>query len=168
MGVKRRAFLIGGAAVIGGGLFGVSWSERSASRRAARLVALDKAGVFQTWIRIAEDDTVTIFSPHVDFGQGSVTGLAQMAADELDADWSKIVVESAPVTVEFANAPLARGFGKESLPFAVPSLLNGIVDSSFAMIARHLPLQVTGGSSTVRATGQIGMRVAGAATRIPH
>jgi len=165
MGVKRRAFLIGGAALIGGGLFGVSWSERAASRRAAKLVAVDKAGVFQTWIRIAEDDTVTIFSPHVDIGQGSLTGLAQMAADELDADWSRIVVESAPVNAAFANAPLAQGFGKELLPFSVPPFLNGIVDSTFAMIARNIPLQVTGGSSTVRATGQMGMRVAGAAAR---
>ncbi|HEX3950988.1 MAG TPA: molybdopterin cofactor-binding domain-containing protein [Steroidobacteraceae bacterium] len=165
MGIKRRAFLVGGAALIGGGLFAVSWSERTATRRAAKLVALDKAGVFQTWIRISEDDTVTIFSPHVDFGQGSVTGLAQMAADELDADWSKVVVESAPVNVAFANAPLAKGFAGELLPFSVPPFLQGIVGSSFAMIARNLPLQVTGGSSTVRATGQMGMRVAGAAAR---
>jgi isoquinoline 1-oxidoreductase beta subunit len=165
MGVKRRAFLIGGAALIGGGLFGVSWSERAATRRAAKLVALDKAGVFQTWIRITEDDTVTIFSPHVDFGQGSVTGLAQMAAEELDADWSKIVVESAPVNAAFANAPLAKGFAGELLPFSIPPFLNGIVGSSFALIARNLPLQVTGGSSTVRATGQMGMRVAGATAR---
>lgn len=165
MGVKRRAFLIGGAALIGGGLFGVSWSERAAMRRAARLAALDQAGVFQTWIRIAEDDTVTIFSPHVDFGQGSVTALAQMAADELDADWSKIVVESAPVNVAFANAPLAKGFAGELLPFSVPPFLKGIVGSTFAMVARKIPLQVTGGSSTVRATGQLGMRVAGAAAR---
>ena len=165
MGIKRRAFLIGGAALIGGGLFAVSWSERAATKRAAKLVAANKAGVFQTWIRIAEDDTVTIFSPHVDFGQGSVTALAQMAADELDADWAKIVVESAPVNVAFANAPLAKGFGGQLLPFPVPPVLNGIVGSTFAMIARNIPLQVTGGSSTVRATGQIGMRVAGAAAR---
>jgi len=135
------------------------------TRRAAKLVAKDKAGVFQTWIRIAEDDTVTVFSPHVDFGQGSVTGLAQIAADELDADWLKVVVEAAPVNVAFANAPLAKGFAGEMLPFSVPPFLNGIVGSGFAMIARNLPLQVTGGSSTVRATGQMGMRVAGAAAR---
>jgi isoquinoline 1-oxidoreductase beta subunit len=165
MGVKRRAFLIGGAALIGGGLFAVSWSERSATRKAAKLVGKDKAGVFQTWIRIADDDTVTIFSPHADFGQGSVTALAQMAADELDADWSKVVVESAPVNVAFANAPLAKAFAGELLPFSVPPFLNGIIGSAFAMVARNIPLQVTGGSSTVRATGQMGMRVAGAAAR---
>jgi isoquinoline 1-oxidoreductase subunit beta len=165
VGVKRRAFLVGGAALIGGGLFAVSWSERAATRRAAKLVAKDQAGVFQTWIRIAEDDTVTIFSPHVDFGQGSVTGMVQMAADELDADWSKIVVESAPVNVAFANVPLAKGFGGEMLPFSIPPFLQGIVGSTFAMVARNMPLQVTGGSSTVRATGQLGMRVAGAAAR---
>jgi isoquinoline 1-oxidoreductase beta subunit len=165
VGVKRRAFLIGGAALIGGGLFAVSWSERSATRKAAKLVAKDKAGVFQTWIRIAEDDTVTIFSPHVDFGQGAVTGLAQMAVDELDADWSTVVVESAPVNVAFANAPLAKGFAGELLPFSVPPFLSGIVGSTFAMVARNIPLQITGGSSSVRATGQLGMRVAGAAAR---
>jgi isoquinoline 1-oxidoreductase subunit beta len=165
MGVKRRAFLIGGAALIGGGLFAVSWSERAATKKAAKLVAKPNSGVFQTWIRIAEDDTVTLFSPHVDFGQGSVTGLAQMAADELDADWSKVVVESAPVNAVFANAPLAKGFGGQLLPFSVPPFLTGMVGSTFAMIARNLPLQVTGGSSTVRATGQMGMRVAGAAAR---
>ncbi len=165
MGVKRRAFLIGGAALIGGGVFAVSWSEGAASRRAAKLVSRDKAGVFQTWIRIGEDDTVTIFTPHVDFGQGSVTAIAQMAADELDADWSKIVIESAPVNAAFANAPLANGFGRELLPFSVPPFLNGIVGSTFAMVARNIPLQVTGGSSSVRATGQLGMRVAGAAAR---
>jgi isoquinoline 1-oxidoreductase beta subunit len=165
MGVKRRAFLIGGAALIGGGLFAVSWSERAATRRAAKLVAADKAGVFQTWIRIAEDDTVTIFSPHVDFGQGSVTALAQMAADELDADWTRIVIEPAPVHPEFANAPLAQGFGSEMLPFTIPPFLRGISDSTFALLARNIPLQVTGGSSSVRATGEKGMRVAGAAAR---
>jgi isoquinoline 1-oxidoreductase subunit beta len=165
MGVKRRAFLIGGAALIGGGLFGVSWSERAATRRAAKWVAQDQAGVFQTWIRIAKDDTITIFSPHVDFGQGSVTGLTQMAADELDADWSKIVVVSAPVNEAFANAPLAKEFAGELLPFSIPPFLKGITDPTFALLARHIPLQITGGSSTVRATGQIGMRVAGASTR---
>jgi isoquinoline 1-oxidoreductase beta subunit len=67
--------------------------------------------------------------------------------------------------VAFANAPLAQGFGKELLPISIPPFLNGIVDSTFAMIARNIPLQVTGGSSTVRATGQMGMRVAGAAAR---
>jgi isoquinoline 1-oxidoreductase beta subunit len=165
VGIKRRAFLIGGAALVGGGVFAVSWSEKAATRKAAKLVAKDQAGVFQTWLRIAEDDTITIFSPHVDFGQGSVTGMVQMAADELDADWSKIVVESAPVNVAFANVPLAKGFGGELLPFSVPPFLKGIVGSAFAMVARNIPLQVTGGSSTVRATGQLGMRVAGAAAR---
>src|SRR5882757_5859017 len=88
-----------------------------------------------------------------------------MAADELDADWTKIVLESAPVNDAFANAPLAKGFGGELLPFSIPPFLKGIAGSTFAMMARNIPLQVTGGSSSVRATGQLGMRVAGAAAR---
>jgi isoquinoline 1-oxidoreductase beta subunit len=165
MGVKRRAVLIGGVALVGGGLFAVSWSERAATRRAAKLVGSATAGVFQTWIRIAEDDTVTVFSPHVDMGQGSLTALAQMVADELDADWSKIVVVAAPVDEAFANAPLVKGFSAEMLPFSIPAIFRGEVGSALAMVARHMPLQVTGGSSTVRMTGQQGMRVAGAAAR---
>ena len=163
MGVKRRAFLIGGAAVIGGGLFAVSWSEGAATRKAGKLVAMDRAGVFQTWLRIGNDDVITIFSPHVDIGQGTNTALAQMAVDELDGDWAKVVVESAPVEIAFANAPLGKGFVGSMIP--VPPFLKGIAGSTFAMIARNLPLQVTGGSASIRFTGQLGMRVAGAAAR---
>ena len=36
MGIKRRAFLVGGAAVVGGGLFALRWAENAALRRAAR------------------------------------------------------------------------------------------------------------------------------------
>ena len=165
MGIKRRAFLIGGAALVGGGLFALSWTERAAARRAAKLVGKEHAGVFQTWIRIDADDTVTIYSPHVDMGQGSPTGLAQMAADELDADWSKVVVEAAPADEAFANVPLAVAFGGGMLPFPVPGFLKGLEQSAFAMAARHMPLQVTGGSSAVRMTGQNGMRLAGATAR---
>jgi isoquinoline 1-oxidoreductase beta subunit len=165
MGIKRRAFLVGGAVVVGGGLFALRWTENAALRRAAVREARLNAGVFQTWIRIEEDNTVTIFSPHSDMGQGSLTGLAQMAADELDANWATVRVEFAPAEDEFANVPLAVGFGEGILPVTVPSFLKGLERSSFAMVARHMPLQVTGGSSSLRMTGQFGMRVAGATAR---
>lgn len=163
MGVKRRAFLIGGVALVGGGLFGVSWSEGAATRRAGKLVAKDKAGVFQTWLRIAEDDVITLFSPHTDMGQGTPTALAQMALDELDGDWAKLVIEPAPVETAFAAASLAKGFVGEMV--AVPAFLSGIAGSTLALVARSIPLQTTGGSGSIRFTGELGMRVAGAAAR---
>jgi isoquinoline 1-oxidoreductase subunit beta len=163
MGVKRRAFLIGGAAIVGGGFFAAYWSEGSATRKAATLVGKDKAGVFQTWLRIAEDDSVTIFSPHVDIGQGASTALAQMAADELDADWAKVTVEQAPVDLAFANVPMFKGFLGELMP--MPAFLKGALGPTFAFVTRTLPLQVTGGSASIRFTGEQGMRVVGAAAR---
>jgi isoquinoline 1-oxidoreductase subunit beta len=163
-GVKRRAFLIGGAAVAGAGVFGVLWTDRGQRNTAIDLTTKSGEGSFLTWLKIGADDTVTVYSPHIDFGQGSQTALAQMVADELDADWAKIKVENAPADPSFANVALGRGFvgemsGQEGIVNALPSSLLGI-------LARSMDLQITGGSSAVRYTGQKGMRVAGAAARL--
>lgn len=163
MGVKRRAFLIGGAALVGGGLFAVKWADSSAMKRAGKLTAKEGESSFATWLKIGEDDGVTLYSPHIDFGQGSQTALAQMLADELDADWTKVRVEHAPAETAFANTPLGQGFIAGGM--AVPGFLAGMVKASFSMVARNYPLQLTGGSSAIRMTGQFGMRVVGAAAR---
>jgi isoquinoline 1-oxidoreductase subunit beta len=163
MGTKRRAFLIGSAAIVGGGLFGVHWRGSANRSAAAKLVEGKGEHSFGTWIKIAEDDTVTLYSPHIDFGQGSNTALAQMLAEELDVDMAKVKVESAPAEAAFANVALGRGF---ALPgAAVPKMLDSTVNAVFGQVARWIDLQTTGGSSAVRATGQYGIRVVGAATR---
>lgn len=60
------------------------------------------------FVRIGADDTVTILSKHIEFGQGPWTGLATLVAEELDADWSQIRVQHAPGDVKlYAN--LAMG-----------------------------------------------------------
>lgn len=163
MGIKRRAFLIGGVAIVGGAIFAVEWLDGSEARKAARLTAGKGETGFATWLKIGTDDTVTLISPHIDFGQGSHTALAQMLADEIDADWSKIKVEQAPADLAFANAPLAKAFIMGDAQ--VPAFLTGLVNSSFSLIARSLPVQITGGSTAIRFTGQHGVRVAGAAVR---
>src|SRR4030095_11218023 len=48
------------------------------------------------WVRIAPDGTVTIYSAGAEMGQGSMTSLALIVAEELDADWSKVTIEWAP------------------------------------------------------------------------
>ncbi len=164
MKVGRRHVLFGGAAIIGGGIFGVAWFDSAATSRARELVVKSGEGGFGTWIKIAADDTVTLYSPHVDFGQGSQTAVAQMLADELDADWGKIRVEQAPADAAFANVPLARVFA--SAMSGHPDIAAALPNSVFSLLARNMPLQITGGSSAVRATGQFGMRVVGAATRL--
>jgi isoquinoline 1-oxidoreductase subunit beta len=57
------------------------------------------------FLRIAADDTVTLIAKHIESGQGIFTGLATLAAEELDADWGQMRVEAAP-----ANARLYANF----------------------------------------------------------
>lgn len=164
MGIKRRAFLIGGAAIVGGGVFAIGWADHAANRNAAALTEGKGGHNFATWLRIGEDDRITLFSPHADIGQGSNTGLAQMLADELDADWAHIEVVSAPAESAFANVPLGRGFLAEMTGY--PGLVSALPQSLLSLVARSMNLQITGGSSALRFTGQKGMRVVGAATRL--
>jgi isoquinoline 1-oxidoreductase subunit beta len=163
MGMKRRAFLIGGASVVGGGLFALHWANGSAASKGGKMIAKAGESSFSGWIKIATDDTITLYSPHIDFGQGSHTALAQMLADELDADWSKMRTEAAPAEMAFANTALGKGFilGAKT----VPAILTPTVNAAFGAIARYMELQITGGSSAIRATGQAGFRVIGAAAR---
>ena len=164
MGMIRRTFLIGGAAVVGGGIFAIKYADSAARSTAATLTNGKDGHNFATWLRIGDDGKITLYSPHTDIGQGSNTGLAQMLAEELDADWAKVEVVSAPAESAFANVALGRGFLAEMT--GAPGIVGALPTSVASMITRSLDLQITGGSSALRFTGQHGMRVIGAATRL--
>ncbi|QID17902.1 xanthine dehydrogenase family protein molybdopterin-binding subunit [Nitrogeniibacter mangrovi] len=55
------------------------------------------------FVRIGADDTVTVVAKHLEMGQGSHTGLATLVAEELDADWDRVVVEGAPADASHYN-----------------------------------------------------------------
>ena len=105
---SRRRFLKAGA-VLGGGLvigFMVPGARRQAlAAQAAAAAAPAAAASFvpNAFLRIGEDDSVTVLLAHSEMGQGVWTGLAMLIAEELDADWSKIKVEHAPAAPAYAH-----------------------------------------------------------------
>ncbi|MFL4983668.1 MAG: molybdopterin cofactor-binding domain-containing protein [Xanthobacteraceae bacterium] len=52
------------------------------------------------WVRIAPDGTITMFSAGAEMGQGSMTSLPLIIAEEMDADWSKVKIEFAPADAD--------------------------------------------------------------------
>ena len=162
MKLTRRRFLLG-TTVVGGGLLLGYASTRPSKHRIANETAGSEP-FLTTWLRISEDNTVTIIVPHSEMGQGVHTSLPMMAADELDADWNLVKVEQAPATDLFANGVLVKGFA-ESLGATVPRFLDGLATAATMKVAEIMNMQITGGSSSVRFTGELGMRAAGAAAR---
>ena len=104
--LSRRGFLKG-TAVLGGGLV-VAFVIPGAHRFAA--AAENQGNVFapNAFLRIGNDNTVTVLLGHSEMGQGIWTGLTMLIAEELDADWSKIKVEHSPASA--ADYGMA-GFG---------------------------------------------------------
>ncbi len=92
--MKRREFLKAGAA-LGGGLL-ISLYVPDFARRSAA-ASSDKSVALNAFVRIAPDESVTVISNHSEMGQGIYTSLPMLINEELEADWSKIRVESAPV-----------------------------------------------------------------------
>ena len=166
--MNRRKFLIGGATAAGALIVGYAFWPSRRLARADLLAAKSGERFLASWIKLANDGTITVVVPHCDMGTGIFTALSQMAADELDADWDKVRAETAPADPLFANGPLAEGFALEQVNIrgdSIPAFLRGSATGSLRVLAEYLDVQTTGGSSAVRFTGVYGMRVAGAAVR---
>jgi isoquinoline 1-oxidoreductase beta subunit len=94
-GLDRRQILKGGLVLGGGLVIGLRLTPRAAAEMTATGELMPNA-----FVRIAPDGSITVISKHIEFGQGTYTGLATVLAEELDADWSQVGVESAPADVE--------------------------------------------------------------------
>jgi isoquinoline 1-oxidoreductase beta subunit len=88
--LSRRKFIVGSAAVAGGGLaLGMNVPFLSEAQ-AQNGVAATEVNV---WVAIRPDDTCVIRIARSEMGQGTLTGLAQLVAEELECDWSKVRTE---------------------------------------------------------------------------
>src|SRR5256714_301673 len=93
--IARRDFLKTSASLSAGLCIAAYVPELAAGQSAK--TSSGKIFAPNAFLRIAPDDAVTIIANHSEMGQGPYTSLAMLLNEELEADWSKIKVESAPV-----------------------------------------------------------------------
>jgi isoquinoline 1-oxidoreductase beta subunit len=97
--LSRRNFLKTSALVGGGLILGVHLPGLArAAQQGGSPFPLN------AFVRIAQDDTVTVIVNHSEMGQGPYTSMPMMVAEELDADWSKVRYEAAPVAPEYNHS----------------------------------------------------------------
>jgi isoquinoline 1-oxidoreductase subunit beta len=93
--INRRTFLkvsaAAGALLVGGYVPGLREAEA--------------AGVFEpnVWLKIGSDDSVTIMLSMLEMGQGVMTSMPMLVAEELDLDWTKVKTEWAPADGRYGN-----------------------------------------------------------------
>ena len=100
---SRRDFLKISAAA-GGGLFlGFNWFRTEAATTAVMDEAAIAAGSieFNSYLKIATDGIITIYSPNPELGQNIKTSFPMIVAEELDADWAKVKVEQAKLDKKY-------------------------------------------------------------------
>jgi len=107
--ISRRNFLKISAALGGGLLVGI---DVAACGRKDNVPVERPAGqpLFapNAWIRIGVDDAITLMVGSSEMGQGVMTAIPMLLAEELDADWSKVHAEFAPAHASYANPIIGR------------------------------------------------------------
>ena len=88
--LSRRGFIVGAGAT--GLTIGILASCSPGSSDPVPGPTSDASPIEEVnaWVHIDTDDTVTVRIARSEMGQGTLTGLAQLVADELDADWDKV------------------------------------------------------------------------------
>src|SRR6266403_4346944 len=107
--IKRRSFLRVSAAAGGGLLISLYLPEVMGAGRDAGvpqpgMAALPEAALPfapNAFVRIGTDESVTVIVNKSEMGQGVYTSLPMLLAEELEADWNRIKVESAPVDAAY-------------------------------------------------------------------
>jgi isoquinoline 1-oxidoreductase beta subunit len=100
----RRQALVVGATLVGGSLL-VGCSIGDILSAGSRV----EVGAFGPFLKFAADGSVTVISKHIEFGQGNHAGLAAIAAEELDADWSRVSVEQAAANAKLYGNTMMGG-----------------------------------------------------------
>jgi len=116
----RRKFIKDTAALAGGLVIGFYLPKGGRAYAAEEAPKPGKKKIYppNAFIRIDPDDSITIIVNKSEMGQGVYTSLPMMIAEELEADWSRISVESAPVAAVYNHTsfPMQMTGGSSSVP----------------------------------------------------
>ena len=159
--ITRRGFLIGSAAIVGGGVaFGVYLARRPIENPLLGALGPGDA-TFNPWV-IVRASGITLITPHVDLGQGAVSMQALLIAEEMDLDAGQFDTSFGVPAQAYYNTAV----GDDVVPFlstnhgAAAEAVRATVRGVFKVI--HL--QITGGSSAVPDSFEK-LRAAGAVAR---
>ncbi|MCV0440913.1 MAG: molybdopterin-dependent oxidoreductase [Hydrogenophaga sp.] len=163
MASTRRKFILGTLSVTGALVIG--WSVLPPRQRLTTSQPLPTGEgeiAFNGWVRIARDGTVTVMLARSEMGQGVVTSLCMLLAEELDADWSRVTWQASPIDKIYNNVASVV----DGLPVH-PDTDSVVLDATRWLVAktmREVGVMMTGGSSSVKDLW-LPMRQAGASAR---
>ncbi len=159
--IARRTFLVGAAAIAGGVAFGYYQFKKPVKNPLKEGLAEGEA-TFNPYVKIASDGKITIIAPRAEMGQGIMTTLAALVAEELEVGLDQVTVEHGPASGAYYNSAVLS----ENAPFAPfeHSMMKDSLRSVMGAMGKIVALQITGGStSTIDAFQK--MRHAGALAR---
>ncbi|MEJ2003824.1 MAG: molybdopterin-dependent oxidoreductase [Cyclobacteriaceae bacterium] len=107
--INRRSFLKSSALAGGGLMISFSWMAQARPKAAELLGLPDEWTELNGYLKIGSNGLITIRVPNPEFGQNVRTSMPMIVADELDADWEKIVVEQAPFNTERYDRQMSGG-----------------------------------------------------------
>jgi isoquinoline 1-oxidoreductase beta subunit len=146
--MKRRTVLWLGLGSLGA--LAVGWSVLPPRQRmTGGADLLDDAESFtpNAWVRIGRDDSITLFMPRAEMGQGTHTGLAMLLAEELGCALESIQIAAAPIASVYNNIKVAGG--SPALSESEPSVSKRVATHFTAKLVREIGFMVTGGSSSI-------------------
>jgi isoquinoline 1-oxidoreductase beta subunit len=101
--VNRREFIRGTASGAGVLVVGLNAAGQVFAADPAVAPQAAQGSVFGVWLRISADDTITYVCPETEMGQGTSSALAQIVAEEFDADFSRLKFVTSSVDPVYAN-----------------------------------------------------------------
>ena len=147
--MKRRTILWAGLGGVGALFIGWGTLPVRQRLRGSHPLPVNQGQIaLNGWVKISEDESVTVMVPRCELGQGIHTGLAMLVAEELDCDWQHIKVENAPIDALYNNLAVVA----DGLPFHPDNqgMLRNTSEHLTKKIVRHIGVMATGGSSSIK------------------